>query len=379
MATTPTGGRKPGAGVKRPDAAASPDFSWLSATPPKAASDAPVRATRPVPSSAISGLEPAIEEAAILYANGNSAEAKAHLMKLLRQEQSGAERIWLMLLDLHQALDEKREFDARALEYALRFHRSAPAWRGADAPSPESMMLRTGGGAYVSLTGKLSAESAPQLEKVLAIAEKNRMLRIDFSKLQGADGPGCQGLLELLQSIRRRGGEAMFSGESVLLGALANATRSGARDVERSLWLLRLEILQWQGRQKEFEEVALGYAVTYEVSPPSFDALAKPEAVKTSADAGDEDGVLKVPRQLIASDESFLGRIEQEAVTRERVVLDCALTDRVDFATAGKLLNLASNLALHGKRLEVRQPNALVAALFDLAGVSAQADIVARK
>ncbi len=379
MATIPTGGSKSGEGVKRPDSAGSPDFSWLSATPPKTAADVPVPAARSVPSSAISGLEPAAEEAAILYANGNSAEAKAHLMKLLRQEQSGAERIWLMLLDLHQALGEKREFDARALEYALRFHRSASAWRGGDAPSQESMMLRTGGGAYVSLTGKLSAESAPQLEKVLAIAEKNRMLRIDFGKLQGADGPGCQGLLELLQNIRRRGGEAMFSGESVLLGALSNATRAEARDVERSLWLLRLEILQWQGRQKEFEEVALGYAVTYEVSPPSFESLAKPAAAKISTDAGGEEGVLKVPRQLIASDESFLGKIEREAVTRERVVLDCALNDRVDFATAGKLLNLASNLALHGKQLEVRQPNALVAALLDLAGVSAQADVTARK
>jgi anti-anti-sigma regulatory factor len=299
-------------------------------------------------------------------------------MDSLRQERSGVARVWQMLLDLHQVLGEKREFDARALEYALRFHRPAPVWRGGDAPREDSAMLRTGGGAYVSLTGKLSAESAPQLETILAIADKNRMLRIDFSKLQGADGPGCKGLLDLLQTMRRRGAEAMFTGESVLLGALANATRPGARGVDRSLWLLRLEILQWQGRRKEFDQVALDYASTCEVSPPVYETPAKQESVPpASADAS--DGALKVPKQLIESDEEFLGKIERAAGTRARVVLDCAQTDRLDFATAGKLLNLATNLALHGKQLELRHPNALVAALLDVAGVSAHADVVARK
>lgn len=326
-------------------------------------------------------VEPEIEEPAILHANGESAEAKARLLKSVRQEHPRAlsERMWLMLLDLNQVLDEKKEFEARALEFALKFQRSAPAWQAASEGGPASM-TSTGGGAYVSLTGKLSAESAPHMEKVRAVAEKNRMLRLDFSKLQGADGAGCRILLELLQGIRKRGGEAMFTGESVLLGALANANKPGAKEVDQALWLLRLELLQWQGRQQEFDDVALDYAVTYEVSPPSFETRAKP-AVAGAPKAAEPQSTdaLPAPRDFVDGGAGVLKQLVLASVSRPLVALDFSGTARVDFATAGALLDFAAKLAGQGKRLELRYPSALVQALFDVIGVTAQAAIVARK
>lgn len=363
--------------ARKPDDTGTLDYTWLAATP---SVPVPVPQGQAGSAAAPAGLEPAVEEAAILFANGNVAEAKARLLKSIRQEQPGAaaERLWLMLFDLHQAQGEQREFEARSLEFALKFLRSAPAWRGSE---PADAALQTGGGTSISLAGKLSAESAPQMEKIRALAGKNRLLRVDFSKLQGADGPGCGLLLDLLQTIRRLGGDAMFTGESVLLGALSNATRPGAKDVAPSLWLLRLEILQWQGRQAEFDEVALDYAITYEVSPPSFEPhvhLKAPEAAPATAaePAGD---ALRVPRDFVDGDERFLKRIEKAAAARELVVLDFSDTQRVDFATAGKLLNLVANLAGHGKRLEVQRPSALVGALLEAMGISAHATVVARK
>jgi anti-anti-sigma regulatory factor len=286
--------------------------------------------------------------------------------------------MWLMLFDLHQALGEKREFEARSLEFAMKFQRTAPVWRG-EEPVGDPATLQAGGGAFISLTGKLSAESAAQMEKVRAVAEKNRMLRLDFSRLQGADGAGCRVLLELLQAIRKRGCDAMFTGDGVLLGALAHATKPGAKDVAQSLWLLRLEILQWQGRQKEFDDVALDYAVTYEESPPSFESAARATVSAPVAAAELADGALKAPKLVTQNDAGFLGGIEEAARTRKLVLLDFSDTLRMDFATAGKLLNLVTNLHAHGKRLEIRYPSALVCALLDVVGATALASVVQRK
>lgn len=314
----------------------------------------------------------------MLYANGHAADASARLLKGIREEKRGAhaERIWLMLLELHQVLGEKREFEARALEFALRFLRSAPAWRDDASAQGSSASPQGGSGAFISLTGKLSADSAPQLERIREVAEKNRVLRIDFSKLQGADGAGCKVLLGLLQAIRRRGGEAMFTGESVLLRALAHATKPGEKEVAQPLWLLRLEILQWQGRQQEFDDVALDYAITYEISPPSFEAPAPATGAAQGVVRDAPKDVLRAPREFGESSVEFLQRIENAAASRQLVVVDCSDTDRVDFLAAGKLLDLAVRLKRQGTSLEVRNPNPLVAALLDVVGVTANASIV---
>ena len=73
--------------------------------------------------SASSELAAAVEEAAIFYANAQSAEAKDSLSHAVQKENlaPAAERLWLMLLDLHRELGERAEFDARAQEYANRF------------------------------------------------------------------------------------------------------------------------------------------------------------------------------------------------------------------------------------------------------------------
>lgn len=329
---------------------------------------------------AAAAQDPAVEEAAMLYANGHAQDAKAVLLKAIREDApSGASaRLWQMLLDLLQATGERREFDTRSLDFALKFQRSAPAWRGEER-DPAAAMLRTGGGAYVSLSGKLSAESAAQLQKIQALAEKNRMLRIDFTKLQGIDGPGCRLLLELLQAIRRRGGDAMFTGDTVLFRALESATRAGVRDASPPLWLLRLEILQWQGRRREFEDVALDYAVTYEISPPSFEAPVPGAGGSVPSEREPDDGALRAPQVLSAQDAPFVARLEEAVRTRTRVPLDLSATDRVDFEMAGVLLNLAADLAERGKRLEIRHPNALVAALLEAIGATALATVVQRK
>lgn len=370
----------------RPLPAAAVDFSALFGASARTTAPDPVREP-PAGSQARSGSRASPEEeAAFLFSNGQIAEARARLEAELNSASGGAERIWLMLLDLYQEIGERKAFDQLALEYVVRFERSAPSWR-VPLAAPVDAMLRTGGAAYVSLTGRLSTDSKPDLDRIREVAAKNRLLRIDFSKLKGMDAAGCGMLHSLLQSIRHQGGDAMFSGESALLGALSKAAQPGARGVEAVLWLLRLELLQWQGRQQEFEQVALEYAMTYEISPPSFERLSAPAAPPSAGTAGAAQrkptgappDALAAPGEITGEADAFFRQLDAHAETRSLVLVDLSGLKRMDVVAAGCLLNTVIRLDEAGKRLELLQPSALVTALLDMVGVTELAKVVPRR
>jgi hypothetical protein len=71
-----------------------------------------------------------LEEAAILFANGDDAGAEAGLLEILRPGASHADHVytWLALFDLYRATGEQGRFEAAALDFAEHFSRSAPQW-----------------------------------------------------------------------------------------------------------------------------------------------------------------------------------------------------------------------------------------------------------
>ncbi|HVC12976.1 MAG TPA: STAS domain-containing protein [Burkholderiales bacterium] len=345
--------------VPQPDQTRSLDFTGLAAAAARA---------RPGPAAKHS----AIERAAILYADGKAEHAKDALLRELGTSQP---RSWMMLFELHRELGERVEFEVHAREFKSKFGRPAPAWR-APAPEGEEAALRTGSGAFVGLSGKLSAQSAPQLERLLAVAQQQHLLRIDFSRLQGADGPGCRLLFDALRAIRQGGAEAVLTGESELLGALAKATAAAGPPADRAFWLLRLEILQSQGRRAEFEGVAQQYAKACATPAPQFEARAASRPLAPAAGGGGD--VLHAPAEIVNNPEAFFRAILAAAGTRAEVVVDCSALRRIDVPSAQTLRNVAAKLAEHGKRLELRHANLLVVALFEVIGVSARATVVPR-
>ena len=72
----------------------------------------------------------AIEETAILFANGLIEPAEAGLRAAIQSDQLGesAQRGWLMLFELLQQRGDKAGFDSLTIEYVLRFESSPPAW-----------------------------------------------------------------------------------------------------------------------------------------------------------------------------------------------------------------------------------------------------------
>jgi ABC-type transporter Mla MlaB component len=156
----------------------------------------------------------------------------------------------------------------------------------------------------------------------------------------------------------------------------AEAKRSLARAVKKEnlapaaerLWLMLLDLHRELGERDAFAERAKEYAKRFECEPPPFDVDLAPPAVDS----------LAAPREIIGNAKAFLGVIADAGKSRTRVQIDCSSLKRVDFVSAAALLNLSADLIRDGGRLELDNVNQLVAALFEVMGVSALAKVTAR-
>ena len=327
----------------------------------------------------------AIEEAAILFANGQIEEAHARANKAIEQEDLGAWKLqlWLMLFDLLQQLGRKQEFEEKALDFVVKFERSPPPWvDGPTAAARANPSLRTGGLAHVALTGVLGAQSATALDQLKKAAERQPKLRLDFGKLQSIEPAGCTLLRDTLRAFKAGKKDVYLTGEARILQLLREGAKAGDKSVDPAVWMLLHDLYQMLGMQNEFEEAAVDYAVTYEVSPPSWEAppsrpkpleVSQPIALETGDDAFHLVG--EVAGQ---SDQLFID-ITAYAGGANPVTLELAAAKRIDFVNAGRLLNVLEKSQAEGKQLVIRGAGEMIIALFAVMGITKIARVIPRK
>ncbi len=369
-----------------PPASAPPQVSAAPATaaPPLDVSAlASSLAKDPVPSieasPAANDVAPIIEEAATLFANGRAEQALAALSRSVREADLGDSALqgWLMLFDLYQHLGMKLEFEALAPEFVVKFERSAPAWiEIGERPDPA---LATGGIGYFALSGMLTGASALELEKLRNTP--GQTVRIDCGRLLGLDGPGCSLLREALLSVHEAGKEVMLSGESRLLAFLERFCQAGKIETDAAAWALLFDVYRTLDLKDKFEEAAVNYAVTFEVSPPSWEsqtgAQARGSTVLPPVEATDQALILS--GELIGAGETLAKELQDWAGANKMLVIDMSRATRVDLATAGVMLKVLSALEESGVAIQVRGANELIRALFGVMGLSRVARIIPRK
>jgi ABC-type transporter Mla MlaB component len=142
----------------------------------------------------------------------------------------------------------------------------------------------------------------------------------------------------------------------------------GERSASKAPWLLLLELLQLQGREKDFEETAMDYCITYEVSPPSFEAQARSATAATDLPAASDRFML--PAIVTGDARALLAAIANYAGAYDPIVLDCSRLLRIDYPCAAALHEQLRGFAGAGRTIELRDLNHLVAALFRLLGVA---------
>jgi ABC-type transporter Mla MlaB component len=328
----------------------------------------------------------AIEETAILFANGQAKDALARINEAIAGDELDGWQLqaWLMLFDLYQHLGMRTAFEEKALEFVVKFERSPPAWADAPPSAPTAAPKRPGGGAgHVALSGALTAASAPHFEQVKKLAEKQPKLRIDFGRLAGVDAGGAKLLLETIAGIRKAGKELSFVGDATLVKLIGAVAKSGDRSVDPALWLLLLELHQHLGNQQAYEDAALEYAITYEVSPPAWENRGPATAANAAGMASDSgpvgDEAFVIDGEVAGPSDKLLADLEGYAAAANPVVIDMLRARRVDFVSAGQLLNVLARIKQAGKSIEIRGANEMIVALFAMMGIREFARLVPRK
>ena len=357
------------AGTRRPPAAAG-------APPPDQNTDLLPGPDEMPDAAATPSSAPVVEEAAILYAN-DQLEAAALLLRTSVRDQGGERLPWWMLFDLVQIMGLEHEFESIAIDYASQFETSPPTYRPMADTSHAPDRQFAGAIPTATLSGRL--DDGPLARAQLArAAAPGPLVRFEFQAITAVTAPGCALLLDALQALRKAGCELVLAGADHLVAVLRPMLAIGDRGAGDAPWLLLLELLLLTNREKDFEETAMDYCVTFEVSPPSFEA---PKHAATSlaagpATAGDR---FLLPAVIRGDSAPLLAAIADHAALHPVLVLDGSRLARIDYAAANALAAHLRTLAQDGREVVLRDLNHLVAALLRLLGVGGQVHLFAHK
>ncbi len=386
------------------------------------ADDSPVSTFSPSRSGAVGVQEmlahdAELEEAAILFANGEDAGAEAGLLQILAPGASGESHVetWLTLFDLYRATGEQDKFEKTAIEFVERFDRSAPQWF-----SLPDMVKKMGGAADKATEGAAADWICPSVLGMQTVAALRAAVgraampwRLDWSNLKSIEAPALDPLYRVFASWASQPVQLRFMGDPQLQHVLRKATPSGDRNIDQNWWLLRMEALRITHRPDDFELAALDFCVTYEVSPPAW------ESARCEYKTLDEQGGLmggntiigEVYRDSMPSGFSITGRDTERGADGSQssqllsvelsgqiqgdaiAVLDklearlagadvmhvcCGKLIRVDFSAAGTLLNWVSAREAEGRSVQFVEVNRLVASFFNVIGITEHASVVIR-
>lgn len=344
------------------------------AVPPPMAAEQPVE-TEPVAEEAPPAhLPPVLVEAARLHAAGDDLEAMRRLETAIKRGEALGEnpvRVWRALFEVLQILGRRQAFDALALAFARHFELSPPTWNGV-AATPHVAHATTGGHAHVQLTGALDARAGAVLKEALKLAQPGAVVRFDLAGVDAADAAGATLLLRALAALKKAGKEYVIGNPQHLAGIITSGLEAGKRENE-SLWLLLLELYQQAFMQNEFEEAALNYAVSFEKSPPSWEALPSRELPPTPL-VGSHGFFLR-GQMIGAGPEAFAALAALEG---NEIEIDAEPLARIDAGSAQALEQVVAGLAAGGRQVVIRGLSVLNAVFLELQGLARSAGLVER-
>ncbi|WP_310493635.1 STAS domain-containing protein [Dechloromonas sp.] len=320
-------------------------------------------------------LQACVEQVVVLYANGQDGAARSLLETFVRSYHGReGRRFWLLLFDLLQATGERAAFEKLGADYAEACEMSPPTW------SSESPTAKQAAGAVgprkIFLQGVLTAEGALPVSELAKLIEQKAQVTVDCTKLIGCDDEVAGQLADLLSRARKTRLAVTLIGTDVFIDRLNSRMVAGDIAHEPS-WRLLLELLQRHGTQDAFEERAVDYAVTFELSPPSWEprvAVVTPAVSAATARPADDAHYLSGELKGCRFDE-LVAVIEGT----EQPILDFSGVRRLDFVSAGQLVNRLAPYKAAGRDIVIRSPNHLVAELMAVVGLNKQARILVPK
>lgn len=354
---------------------------------------------------------PLFDQAVMDFANGDDAAAEAALRDAISNspDLSAEKELWLALFDLFRASGQTDKFEALVVDFVSRFQTSAPMIdEGLPSAAPAAKPAPTGFKPSILFAANVDAPQVERLRKLLL--NKPSAIELNFAEVRSIAPAALPALAEAFKTLNQTACTVTLQGADNLLALCQAQAPAMQRDADAQWWALRLELLRLLNQQDDFDAVALDYCVTYEISPPTWEAArarverseAEPgsatstqatSATSATSDfqhsglgpssvlgaAGARSAQLQLSGQIQGSSSAFLTPLEQAAKTHDQLSISLRHLRRIDFSSAGALLNWAMLQHDAGKTLQFTGVHRLIAGLFSILGLHEHALIQLRR
>jgi ABC-type transporter Mla MlaB component len=188
------------------------------------------------------------------------------------------------------------------------------------------------------------------------------------------DEAGAAECARILAAARKARRKLRVGGVDRLIALLQDLNRAThSRAVH---WLLLLELYQTLGQQEAFEDLAVDYAVRFEVSPPSWSEVQAAEVVQAAPSAKPADDALCLAGEITPANDSVLQQIGSYAAIHDEVLVDLGQVTRVDYGSVSQFISVLMQCLGSGKTITLRGHNALIHELFRVMGIDQLAHLV---
>ena len=337
------------------------------------------------------GLGPSLENAALMFAHGNPSAATAALTHALDTQERKLPLVWMCLFDLLARGGDRTMYDELALKFVVQFERSAPSWD--ELVGAPGTAVRSGTAlakkARSLFRGDLSDPVYPALVALKEAAKQKlaptQRIEIEINDLDTVSDDCGLLFAGALAALRRKGVFVAFRGLDGAVHRLGSPLTAGDA-VHKGQWYLVLELLQWSGYSEKFEDRAVDFAVTFELSPPSWEPLSAQQrsivvdAAKADGSSDDTSALdqIRWMGELKGPADPCLKTITVDAVTTNPVIIDMKQVQRVDFICGGAIANAFMRLMGQAIDVQVVGVSPIIQALLMLTGAPAALFVKAR-
>jgi hypothetical protein len=357
--------------------------------------------------------DPGLDEAVISFANADFDQCERALREMIAPGSSreSLAETWLVLFDLFRATGQQERFDALAFEYARRLGLSAPSWYSmpkavAEALHDDQPATPSASSGQVGWTcpGWLDGRTVASLRSQSMQLPQPWVL--DWSSARGLDVEAATQLTDLLRTWAGQPLEMRWIGLDNLVALLAESAAVGDRDADPAFWMARLAVLRVLNRADLFDETAIDYCMTYEVSPPAWEpprcrarqstsgasVQTQPMSVISEVSTSfmesalfDEEPAqvqvasLELSGQLVGDIGDTLDRLNGDIGAASVVNVSCTRLIRVDFLAAGDLLNWVLAKRSENRTVRFIDTHRLVALFFVAMGINEHAGVHVRR
>ena len=359
--------------------------------------------------------DPELDEAVIAFANADFTQCEEALQLLTAPggPRTQHAETWLVLFDLYRATGQQQRFESLAMDYAQQFGWSAPQWYSlpklvADAQAEEPIRTTSPS----STLGDVGWVCPDLLDTEAVTRLRAQTLQMplpwvfDFTQLARIDAEAATQLSMLFRLWAGQAIEMRWIAGERLFAVLHEAAPTGVRDADPAFWLTRMDALRLANRADQFDEAAIDYCVTYEVSPPSWEAarcqlnvggtssstrsppMSIVSDVSTSfmeshltddAAGGVEMAHVELSGQLVGDIGATLTKLNAKLGAAPVVSVSCARLIRVDFIAAGDLLNWVLSKGTEQRSVHFVDTHRLLALFFGAMGINEHAKVQVRK